>query len=103
MSKTSVFAHIVAKPEHLEEVQSLLEGLVASTADEAGTEQYVLTQDAGDGASFWFFELYTDDDALGVHSGSDAMAAAIGGLDGKLAEAPALHVTRPVKAKGIEV
>lgn len=103
MPKTSVIAHLVAKPDQLEEVQAELERLVASTADEAGTEQYVLTQDAADGTSFWFFELYTDDAALGVHGGSDAMAAALVALDGKLAEAPVLHVTRPVKAKGIEV
>ena len=62
-----------------------------------------LNQDAADGASFWVYELYTDDAALGVHGGSDTMAKVMVGLDGKLAETPELIVVHPVKAKGIEV
>ena len=103
MPKIAMVAHLVAKPEHLEEVQSLLEELVESTATEAGTELYALNQDAGDGASFWVYELYTDDAALGVHGGSDAMAKVMVGLDGKLGATPELIVVRPVKAKGFEV
>lgn len=103
MPKIAMVAHLVAKPEHLEEVQSLLEELVDSTTSEDGTELYVLNQDAADGSSFWVYELYADDAALGVHGGSDTMAKVMVGLDGKLGATPELIVVRPVKAKGIGV
>jgi quinol monooxygenase YgiN len=103
MSKISMVAHLVAKPEALDEVQSLLEELVDSTTSEDDTELYVLNQDAADGASFWVYELYADDAALGVHGGSETMAKVMVGLDGKLAATPELIVVRPVKAKGIQV
>lgn len=103
MPKIAMVAHLVAKPEHLAEVQSLLEELVDSTLAEDGTELYLLNQDAADGASFWFYELYADDAALGVHGGSETMAKVMVGLDGKLAEAPMLTVVRPVKAKAVEI
>lgn len=103
MTKTAVFAHLVAKEENLADVQSQLERLVVSTTDEDGTLQYVLSQDSADTTSFWVFEVYADDDAFQTHMGSDAMANALVTLDGKLAAPPELHVVRPVKAKGLDL
>lgn len=103
MTKTAMVAHLVAIPELTDEVEEILHGLVSSTADEVGTEIYVLNRDAGQENSFWFFELYTDGDALGTHGGSDAMAKAMVALDGKLAEAPMLTIVTPVAAKGIDL
>lgn len=96
-------AHLVAIPDLADEVETILRRLVDSTADEAGTEMYVLTRDANQADSFWFFELYADDEALAVHGGSAAMVDAMVGLDGKLAEAPMLTVVQPMAAKGIDL
>lgn len=96
-------AHLVAIPDLADDVAQILEGLVESTRDEAGTEVYVLSRDANQENSFWFFELYTDDAALGVHGASAAMANAMVALDGKLAEAPMLTVVAPIAAKGLSV
>lgn len=101
MTKTAMVAHLVAIPELADEVEQILRGLVDSTADEVGTELYVLSRDPNQENSFWFFELYTDDAALAVHGGSAAMAQAMVGLDGKLAEAPMLSVVSPLVAKGL--
>ena len=103
MTKTVVIANLVAKEDTIGVVQSELEKLVASTADEAGTVQYVLSQDAADATSFWVFEVYADGDALNVHMGSETMASMLVSLDGKLAAPPALHVLTPVKAKGLDI
>jgi quinol monooxygenase YgiN len=103
MTKTAMVAHLVAVPELTDEVEEILRGLVASTTDEAGTEIYVLNRDANQTNSFWFFELYADDDALATHGGSAAMADAMVALDGKLAEAPMLTIVAPMAAKGIDL
>lgn len=101
MTKTAMVAHLVAIPELTDEVESILRGLVDSTTDEAGTEIYVLSREANQQNSFWFFELYADDAAMATHGGSAAMANAMVSLDGKLAEAPMLTVVTPLVAKGL--
>ena len=103
MTKTAMVAHLVAIPELSGEVEQILQGLVTSTADETGTEVYVLNRDPNQENAFWFFELYSDNDALAIHSGSAAMANAMVSLDGKLAEAPMLTVVTPIAAKGISL
>jgi len=103
MSKISVIARLVSKPETNAQVKEVFEGLVASTAGEDGTEVYVFNQDTSDPNIFWFFELYSDMDTLGTHSGSAAMANAFTVLADALAEPPALHVLNPLQAKGLTV
>ena len=103
MSKISVIARLVSKPETNAEVKAVFEGLVASTASEDGTEVYALNQDSADPNVFWFFELYADNDALTVHGGSAAMADAFTTLAEALAEPPALHVLTPLQAKGLSL
>ena len=103
MTKTAVVANLVAKEDTIGVVQSELEKLVASTADEVGTLQYVLSQDSADATSFWVFEVYSDSEALNVHMGSETMASMLVSLDGKLAAPPVIHVVQPVKAVGLEI
>ncbi len=101
MTKTAMFANLVALPDQADEVEAILRDLVASTEEEAGTEVYVMTRDPNRSDAFWFFELYTDEAALGAHAAGSGMAAALVGLDGKLAEAPMLTQVEPLAAKGL--
>ena len=103
MSKIAVTARLEAKPESNALVLEVARALVASTADEAGTEVYVLNQDPNNPNVFWFYELYSDQAALDAHLGSAAMADAFGKLADALAEPPALHVLTPLTATGISV
>ena len=103
MSKIAVTARLESKPETNALVLSVAQGLVASTADEAGTELYILNQDPANAIVFWFYELYTDQDALNAHMGSAAMADAFVQLAEALAEPPALHIITPLQAKGLSV
>jgi quinol monooxygenase YgiN len=103
MSKIAVFAKLTAKADKVDIVRETFEKLVESTASEDGTLLYGLHQDAGSAETFWFYELYADNDALAAHSGSAAMADAFKVLGDALAEPPMLVVTNPMKAKGLPI
>lgn len=97
--KVAVIARIDIQPDRADDAEPLLRALVDATEAEQGTEGYVLVRE---GPTFWFFELYTDADALALHGKSPALAEAFGGpLGGMLAGAPELHTTAPIAAKGI--
>lgn len=101
MPKVAVVAKLVAKPERRTEMVEALRGLLDAARQEPGTELYVLHESAGDDDTVWIYELYTDQDALGVHSSSEAMKLVGGRLAELLAAPPELTLARPVDAKGI--
>ena len=77
------------------------EGMNAQVAEEAGTEIYILHFDRKDENVAYIYELYTDNDALAVHSGSDAMKALMGALGDVMAGAPELIMLTPDAGKGL--
>jgi quinol monooxygenase YgiN len=74
--------------------------LVDATEDEPGTLVYVMHADTTDADVIWFYERYTDQDALTAHMGSAAMAEAGGKLGGLLAAAPEMTPAEVVRFKG---
>jgi quinol monooxygenase YgiN len=52
---------------------------------------------------YYFFELYTDGDALGVHGKGDGMKAAMGKFAGLLGGRPEITMMSPVVAKGMDI
>lgn len=103
MSKVSIFAKLVAAPGKRDEVRAELAKMFPTVADEPGTEVYVLHDDLGDENALWMYELYTDDDALGAHSSSEAMGALFGAIGDLLGEPPLLVMARPVEAEGLDI
>ncbi len=99
----TVLANIIAAEEHLSEVQSQLESMVAAAQDEAGTVQYVLHQDVADATSFWVYEVYEDQAAFDAHMGSDVMASVMAAIGDKLGGPFALHTLTPLAAKGLAI
>ena len=87
MSKVAMIVKLNAQPGKREEAVTVLEKLVAATADEPGTLSYVLHTDNVDPAAIWFYELYQDDEALKVHSASPTMGEVFGPL-GPLLDGP---------------
>ena len=68
MAKTvRVLAGVVALPEKIEEVESLLHALIKETRKEAGCVQYELLQNRDDPAEFTFVEEWEDDSAIDAH------------------------------------
>ena len=79
MSNTNVrvVARVVAQPDKVEELRSVLVGLLAPTRAEEGCIQYDLLQNATDPTDFTFVEEWTSFSALEAHLGSDHLQAAI--------------------------
>lgn len=81
----SVIAEITAKPGAEEELRNLLISVVEPTRREEGCIQYDLHVSTSEPGRFFFYENWTDADALKRHSGSDhikAMGAAVRTLVG---------------------
>lgn len=101
MSKVAVIAKITAASGKRADVIEQLKPMFPQAAAEAGTELYILHEDASDPDVLWMYELYTDHDALQVHSSSEAMGALIVALGGELMGAPPeLIVLNPLQGKG---
>ena len=60
-------------------------------------------KDSKDDTVYWFFELYSGDDAWAAHGKGDSMKAAMGAFGGLLAGAPEMHILSPVAAKGLDI
>jgi quinol monooxygenase YgiN len=66
-----VVARIVGRPETLDELAALLEGLVAPTRAEAGCHQYEMLRSTSDPTLFTFVEEWESDAALDAHLATD--------------------------------
>lgn len=104
MSKVAVIAKLTAVDgKRAEVVAALGEHAVAAVADEPGCEIYAPHVDTGDEVTVWFYELYTDGDALAAHGRTDGFAAMGAALGGLLAAPPEIHVLDPIVAKGLQL
>jgi quinol monooxygenase YgiN len=101
VSKIAVIAKLTAAPGKRDDLVAVLTAQVAAVNDEAGTEIYALLTSNDDDTSVYFFERYTDADALKAHSTSDGMKALGPKLKGLVAAAPEIIRLTPVAAKGI--
>jgi quinol monooxygenase YgiN len=98
--KVCLLARIVAYEGKGDELVAAFDSMFAHVETEPGTELYVLNRSAEDPDVFWFYELYTDGDALTAHGSSDAMKAAAP-IFGPLIKESELIVGAPVKASGL--
>lgn len=89
MSKTTlrVVARLVAFPEKVEELKSLLLSVVGPTCQEPGCIKYELLQNQADPTDFTFVEEWESTDLLELHLASTHIQAAVQKLEG-LAVAP---------------
>lgn len=99
----TVIANIIAAPEHVAEVRTQLESLVAAAQQEAGTIQYVLLTNPADETAFWVTEVYEDQAAFDAHMGSETMATVMGAIGDKLGGPFGLHMLEPIAAKGLDI
>ena len=89
MSKTTlrVVARLVAFPEKVEELKSLLLSVVGPTCQEPGCIKYELLQNQADPTDFTFVEEWESETLLDTHLASTHIQAALPKLEG-LAIAP---------------
>jgi quinol monooxygenase YgiN len=103
MSKVAVLAKMVAQDGKRDEAVAKLQALVDHVASEGGTEVYVMHTSDADPNVIWFYELYTDGDALALHGGSDVMKQVGGGLRDVMAARPEITLLTPVAGKGLSL
>jgi len=101
MAKVAVVAKMVAVEGKRDALIEALASLSAAVQSEPGTEIYAMNLDAVDPDTVWFYELYTDQDALIAHGTSDAMKAAGAAFGELLAGKPEISFLTPVSAKGV--
>ncbi len=101
MSKVAVIAKIPAQPGKRDELVAALQAALDNAAGEADTLMYILHEDATDADVVWFYELYTDQDALIAHGTSDAFKAIGGSLRELAAGRPEMTFLKPIGGKGL--
>lgn len=103
MPKRSIIAKLTCDADKAADLEAALATMVRASEEEGGLEIYSVHKDSNHPGVYWFFELYTDGDALGVHGKGDGMRAAMKGVGALLAEPPEVSVLEPVVAKGLEI
>ena len=104
MAKPALLAKLTAKEGQRDDLLAVIADLgMRNVSGEPGTEIYAAHKDAGDENVVWFYEMYTDQDALTAHGTSDAMKE-FGKATGQfMAGRPELIFLEPVAAKGIDL
>ena len=92
-----VVARMVARPGDVEEVRSVLTGLVGPTRAERGCVGYELLQNRSDPTDFTFVEEWEDDAALDAHLSTEHIRDAQSRLAGRLAAEPDIRRYSVVK------
>jgi len=83
-----VVARVVAIPDKVEELKSLLLGLIEPTRLETGVIKYELLQNQSDPTDFTFVEEWESAEALNTHLASPHLQAAVASLEGLTAAPP---------------
>lgn len=84
-----------------EELVAVLGEVVAATASEPGTLQYICLQDNSNPDIVWMFEMYEDQAAVEAHSNGEVFKAAFPKLGKLLGGAPEFNNVTPRVGKGI--
>jgi quinol monooxygenase YgiN len=99
--KVAVFARIPAQPGRRDELVKALEAAIDNANTEEGTLTYILHVDDKEPDTVFFYELYTDQDALTAHGSSDFMKELGKSLRDLAGGRPELQILTPVIGKGL--
>ena len=100
-NKVAVFARIPAQPGKRDELVKALEAAIDNAKTEEGTLTYILHTDDKEPDTVFFYELYTDQDALTAHGTSDAMKEFGRSMRDLAGGRPELQILKPVSGKGL--
>lgn len=101
MSKVSMMGTITCQDGKADEMAEVLAKMVEAARQEPGVEIY--SYHRGEGDSFSFFALMTDQAAMKSHGQSEAMRAAMEGFMPLMAAPPQMSASTPIAAIGFEV
>ena len=92
-----VVARIVANPDSVDRVRSILSGIVEPTRGESGCISYELLQNQSDPTDFTFVEEWRDEAAIAAHMSTEHVQNALSKLAGLLASEPDISKYSVVK------
>lgn len=101
MSQVAVVVKVHAAPGQRDQLIAALQVALQTVEGEPGTLRYILHEDAADADVVWFYEMYTDQDALVLHSSTDAFKAMSAAMKPFVAGRPELTFLKPIGGKGI--
>jgi quinol monooxygenase YgiN len=101
VANVAMIAKITAKEGKRDELVEILRDLVTATESEPGTLLYAMNVSTKEPDVVWFYELYTDGDALAAHGGSKAMKATGAKLADLVTGRPELYPLELVAGKGL--
>jgi quinol monooxygenase YgiN len=99
--KVAVFARIPCQPGKRDEFVKALEAAIDNANTEEGTLTYILHIDEKEPDTVFFYELYTDQDALTAHGTSDRFKEIGKSLRDLAGGRPELQFLTPVIGKGL--
>jgi quinol monooxygenase YgiN len=104
MAKPALIAKFTAIEGKRDELVAACQKMIDYvTANEPGTEVYVLHTDNKDPNVLWWYEMYADGDSLKTHGGSDAMKAAGKEFAPLITGRAELTFLTPVAGKGLQL
>jgi len=83
-----VVVHIIARADKIPEVQTILQGIVAPTRQEAGCLSYQLFSNDVNPVEFLFIEEWVNESAIGAHFSAPHIQQALAEISPLLAQAP---------------
>src|SRR5215216_5373416 len=102
MSKVALLAKITAKEGQRDALATEFRAAFEHVAAEQGTLTYILHEDANEADILWFYELYTDQDALAAHGSSEWMKQLGPKLGPLMAGRAELIFLNPIGGKGLD-
>ena len=104
MPKPALLAKLTANEGERDSLLAVIAALgIKNVSGEPGTEIYAAHKDQGDENVVWFYEMYSDSDALKAHGTSDGMKE-FGKATGQyMAGRAELIFLEPVCAKGLDL
>ena len=104
MPKVAVYVKLAAAPGKGKELVDAFDSLYQGPLDEEeGTLVHVIHQGKDDPDTVFFYEMYSDDDALATHQRGEALKAVFPKLAGLVVAPPETVLGIPANAKGLTV
>ena len=100
-NKVAVFARIPAQPGKRDELVKAMQAAIDNANKEEGTLVYILHTDDKEPDAVFFYEIYSDSDALAAHGSSDFMKEFGKSMRDLAGGRPELQILKPVSGKGL--
>lgn len=101
MGKISMTGTMTCKDGKADEMAAVLATMVEAAKEEPGIEIYSYSR--GEGNTFSFFGLMTDEQSMQNHGQTEAMQAAMAAIGPLMAEPPQMSPGTPIAAIGFDL